>query len=64
MIPPEARPHEVGILIAYLVLGVKTPKALKEMFHYDEPQPVYRVLRKYRQFLSQRETYTRTLTVS
>ena len=52
MIPEEARPNEVAIMRVYL-LETYDPKKIAKILHYKHPAPVYRVIRKYRNELSQ-----------
>lgn len=49
MIPKHARPHEVAILLFYLQ-GFN-PKQIAHELHYEKPQPVRRVIRKWKMHL-------------
>lgn len=44
-IPETAKPHEVAILMLYEEL--KTVRRVQEALHYQSPQPVYKVIRRY-----------------
>jgi hypothetical protein len=48
LIPDDAKPHEIGIYIAYLCLGIKDPRELQRIFHYKDYRSVNKILRKLR----------------
>lgn len=48
LIPDDAKPHEVGVYIAYTLLNVRTPAELQRMFHYADRSSINRILRKIR----------------
>lgn len=64
-IPSTARPHEVAILRVYLQ-DTYEPVQIATILHYQSPQPVYRVIRKFRDFLAQEraQRYTGTITIA
>ncbi len=57
MIPEDAKPHEVGIYIAYHVMNVKSPTELAKMFHYADRSSVDRILKKLRASVSYTEVH-------
>lgn len=56
LIPNDAKPHEVGIYIAYFCLGVKNPVELQDMFHYQSRTSVDKVLKRLRARMRQQES--------
>jgi len=49
-IPPEAKPHEISILLVYS-LGITRAEEIRVFLHYETTNPVYKTLRKYKEFL-------------
>lgn len=60
--PEQARPHEVAILRVYL-LESSDPKEIATILHYRSPQPVYRVIKRHRDFLAAQRTALYGLTI-
>jgi hypothetical protein len=65
ILPQDARPHEVAILRVYLQ-ETFDPREIASILHYEAPQPVYRVIRKYRDFLSEQRAvlFSGSLTIT
>jgi hypothetical protein len=50
LFPPEAKPHEVAIMILY-ALGERDPKKIAQRLHYPTCDTVWRVFRDYKEEL-------------
>lgn len=50
LMPEEAKPHEASILLVYS-MGITNADDIRKFLHYETANPVYKVLRKYRDIL-------------